>query len=422
MQNKTLHAWQDPLSYAQSITDSHWVFLHSGAHIGTLARYSIIAQGLKQHVTGNDFSDLEPHLTSNLGKWENMWFGYFGYNLKNTLESLPEDTQYPLSVPKISFMKFNTITVFDHIDKTVTQYSSEPIKPNIPVAKDTTQDLEILTISSNMSQQEYLQHVEAILEKIQDGEIYQANLTRKFMGEFINTPNGFNVFKRLHEASPAPYSCYLKMGDTQVISSSPELFLDISRSGSIKTSPIKGTAPRSAKLFNSETLATSIKDQSENLMIVDLMRNDLARCSVPGSVKTPKLYEVTPHNAVFHMSSTVTAQKEDGKTCLDVIKATFPPGSMTGAPKIRAMHTCSLIEKLERGIYSGAIGWLGGNGSAQLSVVIRTIIIKDKLFEFQVGGGIVADSKPISELKETVHKAQGILSCLGLSSEIFYDN
>ena len=209
------------------------------------------------------------------------------------------------------------------------------------------------------------------------------------------------------------------MGDTYILSSSPELFLNIDKSGHISTRPIKGTSARFADETldrkSREELAGSAKDQAENLMIVDLMRNDLSRSCIPGSVTTSSLFEITSHANVHHMSSTISGQKKPECSTLDAIKYCFPPGSMTGAPKIMAMNLCSRLEELERGIYSGAIGWLGGDGSGELSVVIRTMLIKGNKFEFQVGGGIVADSVPEKEFKETIDKAKGILASLGLS-------
>ena len=152
-------------------------------------------------------------------------------------------------------------------------------------------------------------------------------------------------------------------------------------------------------------------------MIVDLMRNDLARSCIPGSVITEKLFEITSHANVHHMSSTITGKIDAKCSAIDAIMRCFPPGSMTGAPKIRAMNICSKYERIERGIYSGAIGWLGGDGSCELSVVIRTLIIKGNTFEFQVGGAITADSDPEQEWMETIDKAKGILLALGLSTQ-----
>jgi para-aminobenzoate synthetase component 1 len=272
-----------------------------------------------------------------------------------------------------------------------------------------------------MTRAQYEAKVAQIVRRIHAGELYQANLTRKFYGSFTDIPGSFALFERLCAASPAPYSAYIKAGDSAILSSSPERFLRIEPDGSVTTRPIKGSIGRSADASADaaakQALAKSAKDRAENLMIVDLMRNDLARISIPGSVQVDGLFEITSHPHVHHMASTVSAHKEPHIPPLDVIKACFPPGSMTGAPKIRAIRLCTELERLERGVYSGALGWLGGDGSADLSVVIRTLILQGRRFEFQVGGGIVADSTPEGEWRETIVKARGIAGALGIPVE-----
>ncbi|MDE3038695.1 MAG: anthranilate synthase component I family protein, partial [Pseudomonadota bacterium] len=214
-------------------------------------------------------------------------------------------------------------------------------------------------------------------------------------------------------------SAFLRLGGTSILSSSPELFLKIDAGGQMRARPIKGTAPRSDDPARDrqlrDALAASAKDRAENLMIADLMRNDFSRSCVPGSVGAESLFDVTSHATIHHLSSTITGKKHHGRSTIEAVKACFPPGSMTGAPKIRAMQLCSELERRERGVYSGAIGWFGGDGSCELSVVIRTLVLRDKRFEFQVGGGIVADSTPEGELQEMMDKSRGILAALGLS-------
>jgi anthranilate/para-aminobenzoate synthase component I len=183
--------------------------------------------------------------------------------------------------------------------------------------------------------------------------------------------------------------------------------------------PIKGTAPRHADTnednISKENLARSEKNRAENLMIVDLMRNDFSHSAELGTIKVSSLFDITTHATIHHMSSTIKGQKKESASTLQAIKCCFPPGSMTGAPKIAAMRLCSDLERQERGVYSGAIGWFGGDGSCELSVVIRTLIIQNNRFEFQIGGGIVADSTPEDELQEIYEKARGIMECLNLS-------
>lgn len=191
--------------------------------------------------------------------------------------------------------------------------------------------------------------------------------------------------------------------------------------GKTEARPIKGSAPRAADPVAdaaiAAALATSEKDRAENLMIVDLMRNDLARGCEIGSVKTEALFDISTYATVHHMASTISGQRSSHVTPLELVAQCFPPGSMTGAPKIRAMQLCSQLEPRARGVYSGAIGWFGGDGSVDLSVVIRTLVIQQERFEFQVGGAIVHDSTAQGEWEETLTKARGIAKALNLRIE-----
>ena len=417
--------WSEPLDLAAGLATSgyeHWVLLYSGVQTSYSGRYSILAYDMKDCVQGNDFASLSAKLSSDKPRYENSWLGYLGYGLKNSVEELSRDSvNWPTLAP-LCMMQFRTLLVFDHALRGITLWteSEQPYIP-IPPAVDTIYPVRVNEISSNMQRQSYIDKVKTILAKIAAGDLYQANLTRKFMGCFNEIPSPFQLFRKLCDVSPAPYSAFIRIKDDYILSSSPELFLNIDEQGHIRTRPIKGTAARFADPAqdnaSAQQLSRSDKDRAENLMIVDLMRNDLSRSCVAGSVKTPALFEVTSHATIHHMSSTITGQMRKDCSTLDTIKYCFPPGSMTGAPKIKAMELCSQLEQLERGIYSGAIGWLGGDGACELSVVIRTILIQGKQFEFQVGGGIVADSVPELELQETVDKAKGILNCLGLGND-----
>jgi len=414
--------WIDPLALAATLDDDYWVLLYSGVQASYSGRYSYLACDLAERIEGTDFSLLEGKLSHDKKPWENAWFGYFGYGLKDGLETLAPDRRNWVPLPALCMMRFANIYVFDHQERVVTLHSSAGGNrlPEVKPAADIYLP-GVCSVTSNMTTQTYLEKAADIIERIHAGELYQANLTRKWVGRFAEAPKPFDVFRRLCAVSPAPYSAYLQLGDTAVASSSPELFLNIEADGTLRTRPIKGTAPRSADPARdrqaADGLRDSAKDRAENLMIVDLMRNDLSRCCVPGSVEVSALFEVTSHASVHHMSSTVSGRKRPGMSSLDAIKCAFPPGSMTGAPKIRAMNVCSELEELERGLYSGALGWLGGDGSAALSVVIRTLILQGERFEFQVGGGIIADSTPQGELEETIDKSAGILAALGVSRD-----
>ena len=408
-------SWCEPLELAAYVNESHWVLLYSGVKTNYTGRYSYIACGLQQKIIGSDFAEFSRHLSNNKGCFDNALFGYLGYGLKNTLETLEKDQQGWLEMPHLQMLNFANIYQFDHDNKTLTLWSNG--KSALPLLKQTPGNIPpVSNITSNMNRKQYLEKAAHVIERIHAGDLYQANLTRKFYGEFEGKPDCLQLFKKLCEVSPAPYSAFIKLDDTCIVSSSPELFLNIDASGNISTRPIKGTAPRGIdKKSDAELrkkLSESEKDRAENLMIVDLMRNDLARSCIPGSVKTDSLFDITTHATIHHLSSTVSGIKSASHSTIDAVKAAFPPGSMTGAPKIHAMNLCSKLEQQERGVYSGAIGWFGGDGSCELSVVIRTLIIKDRKFEFQVGGGIVADSTPEKELEELINKAKGIMLAL----------
>ena len=410
-------SWCSPLDLAARINEPYWVLLYSGVKTNYSGRYSFLACGLRKQIKAEDFSELSANLANDQSTFENSWFGYLGYGLKNTLENLEKDQADWLNMSSLHMMNFNNIYQFDHDTHTLTLWSNRECPANISNPPTTPEETpQIINIHSNMARDEYLKKAEYVIERIHAGDLYQANLTRKFYGEFTQQPNYFQLFAKLCAVSPAPYSAFIRMDDTYILSSSPESFLNIDARGKIITRPIKGTAPRGADKKSDDDLrqklSESEKDRAENLMIVDLMRNDLAKSCIAGSIKTDSLFDVTTHATIHHLSSTVSGKKLANCSTIDAVRAAFPAGSMTGAPKISAINLCSKLEQQARGVYAGAIGWFGGDGSCDLSVVIRTLIIKDKKFEFQVGGGIVADSTPEKELDELINKAKGILLTL----------
>jgi para-aminobenzoate synthetase component 1 len=414
--------WLDPLSVARGVplAEDNWLLLHSAMDSGYTGRYSFLGVRAREIISGSNFDSLAEVLTNNKEKFVNSWFGYLGYGLKNSLEKLPEDASGLINMPDLSMLRFGLIMVFDHHAKNVEIWTeSEDDLQYIPeICSYSEPDVSIKNIASNMTKDEYFAKVELIKEAIKRGDLYQANLTRKFFGEFTKAPNAIDLFCKLCQISPAPYASFLKIGGKYIISSSPERFLHIDANCSVDTRPIKGSAPRFADpLKDAEAklaLQNSAKDRAENLMIVDLSRNDLSRNCEAGSVKTENLFEVTSYATVHHMASTITGKKRPDISTIELIKGCFPPGSMTGAPKIKAMQFCSELEQLKRGIYSGSIGWFGGDGSSDLAVVIRTIIIDDDNFEFQVGGAIVTESTAENEWHETLTKARAMALALGI--------
>ncbi len=271
------------------------------------------------------------------------------------------------------------------------------------------------SISFRHSDEEYLALIESCKSSIAKGDAYQLCLTNQISIDTANDP--FAVYLNLRSISPAPYSAYIKLGDKAIVSSSPEQFLKVSN-GLVSTKPIKGTRPRGKTqeedLQLAEELRTNEKERAENLMIVDLMRNDLALVSEPDDVVVEKLFDVESYASVHQLVSTVVAKLKPGLDVFDAIKAAFPAGSMTGAPKKSAMEILSGLEKGPRGIYSGALGFIGSNGSCELGMTIRTIVFEKGKATIGIGGGITIDSVASEELAETKLKAKALLSALGV--------
>ncbi len=401
--------------------ESCWVLLYSGQRAGHSGRYSYLALYPQEILAGDDFKPLAAKLGKGQQALHNAWFGYLGYELLHKLETLAPETRNYIALPDLWFARFGLVLRFDHETQTVTCAREAHIPlpewpSNFSWSKEEKTGVNKLT--SIMTKDEYLSLVAKTREAIVRGDFYQANITRKFMGEFSAEPDALSLFQALCDASPAAYSACIKTDNASILSSSPERFLTVTADGRMESRPIKGTAPRhgdpALDSLARAMLEASDKDRAENLMIVDLMRNDLARGTEPASVKVERLFEVSSYATLHHMASAITAQKRADISTLDAVMHCFPPGSMTGAPKVRAMEWCLRHEGIRRGVYSGALGWFGGDGSCDLSVVIRTLVIEGKRFEFQVGGGIVADSEPESEWRETMTKARGICGAVGV--------
>jgi para-aminobenzoate synthetase component I len=264
---------------------------------------------------------------------------------------------------------------------------------------------------------EYLRKIEQVKSAIAAGDVYQLCLTNEIQLHTQIDP--LFAFLRLREINPAPYSAYLKVGDTSLVCASPELFLSLSGEGVLSTKPIKGTRPRSSDPEVDEQIRLELqaneKERAENLMIVDLMRNDLGRVAKVGSVEVSKLFDVESYAAVHQLVSTVSAELEDNLTWADALQAAFPGGSMTGAPKIRAMQIIAELENGPRGLYSGAIGWVGVDGACEFAMTIRSIVLQAGLAKIGVGGGITIDSDAAEELEETRLKAKVLLQALNAS-------
>ncbi len=271
-----------------------------------------------------------------------------------------------------------------------------------------------LDLLSDFTRDGYLAAVDRAVEYIRAGDIFQVNLSQRLLAPWRASP--LELYERLRRVNPAPFAGYLACDDWAVVSASPERFLSV-RGGVVATRPIKGTRRRSPSpegdLFTRDALRESEKDRAENVMIVDLLRNDLSRVCRPGTVSVPQLCAVETYETVQHLVSEVRGELRAGKTPWDLLAATFPGGSITGAPKVRAMEIIAEIEPTVRGPYCGTLFHIGFDGSCDSSILIRTFVVRRGWAQCSVGGGIVARSQPEDEYRETWHKAAGMLRALG---------
>jgi para-aminobenzoate synthetase component 1 len=378
-------------------------------------------------------------------------FGFWGYDLKNFVESkLTRNAVNDLELPDSHVAFYSSVLVFDHAlgkawivstglapdgsrdesrAKKETEFWNDRLnQPDetrrvLPLFEDRrgagqTEAREVSSgsVTSNFSREQFIAAVQRAQHYIQRGHIYQVNLSHRLSATCDCEP--FTLFERLGEVSPAPFSAYLDCGDFHLASSSPELFLRVS-GRHIVTRPIKGTRPRSNDPTRDAQLTyelqTSAKEMSELVMITDLLRNDLGRVCEFGSVQVPELVRLERYAHVQHLVSTVEGRLRSGVTHFSALASCFPGGSITGAPKIRAMEIIDELEPLTRGPYTGALGYLGFNRESQLSIIIRTAIQKAGVAHFNVGAGIVADSNPAAEWDETIAKARGFFVALNSS-------
>lgn len=372
--------------------------------------------------------------------------GYFGYDLRHHVERLSKRTVDDVGLPDMRMAFYDGFIIVDHREKKIrvsdlgihsgheermdhlesllktameADGANEADNASLDVAADHDK---FVAFDVNMDKERYLQSIGRIKDYIRSGDIYQVNMTQRFTVECDKEP--MELFHRLTHTNPAPFGTYLGYDDFQVLSSSPERFIRI-RNGEIETRPIKGTRPRSndpvVDAENRVALENSAKDRSELLMIVDLERNDLGRSAEVGTVHVPELFVIETYPTVYHLVSTVKAKLRDDISPVACIKAAFPGGSITGAPKIRAMEVIDELEPTTRGLYTGSIGYLGFDGQVDLNIVIRTIVLKDKKAYFQTGGGIVWDSDAEMEYMETFHKAKALMRVLDVDTSFITD-
>ena len=318
------------------------------------------------------------------------WLGYdLGLDLEERAMVAPEDH----AVPVLHVVAYASVR----------EYPAAPVPPAPDVAP-------ALSLRAHVTRAEYERRVAAVVEHIRAGDIFQANLTQPFTAEWHGDAR--QLFWRACEQSPAPFAAYLEDGKgTALVCSSPEEFLHLER-GIVRTRPIKGTRPRSAEPERDHALLAELlaseKDRAELAMIVDLLRNDLGKVAEPGSVRVGQFPEHQSYAQVHHLFATVTSRLRAGASVTDLLRATFPGGSVTGCPKIRCLEILEELEVARRGIYTGAVGWFGPGDAMHLNIVIRSMVVKGATVRCNAGGGITSLSDPAREFEETVHKLAGI--------------
>lgn len=354
--------------------------------------------------------------------------GFFSYELAATLETIPLATN-ELTFPNVALNFYDLIIAFDHhaqkaylISNGLPEKNSAAQQKRATMRKDwlltilaqktpMSSTWPTFNITAALTQREYIAAVKKIIDYIYAGDIFQANFTQQFKAALPKNFNYRDLFLRLAEVNPAPYLSCIHAGDTHLVGSSPERFLHI-RDRRVQTKPIKGTRRREQNSKRDQQakqqLLLSEKDRAENIMIVDLMRNDLARTCQPDSVIVKALCELETFSHVHHLVSTVVGELQTEQHSLDVLANCFPGGSITGAPKIRAMEIIAELEPTQRGPYCGAFGYLDFNGNLDLAMTIRSFAAKNNTLTWQAGGAIVADSDPESEYQESLTKAEAL--------------
>ena len=352
--------------------------------------------------------------------------GYLGYDLARRIERLPAIAEDDRHWPELAVGIYRWAALTDHaarrsmlavadpevlgtdaIDRLRALFSQDPIGG--PLAGQDPARIE--GVESNLTEADYRERFDRVARYIRDGDVYQVNLAQRFSAAYEGDP--LALFRRLRERASGPCSAFLDLPFGQVLSVSPERFLQV-REGRVETRPIKGTRPRHADPAADAAaigeLSASGKDRAENVMIVDLLRNDLGRCCRTGSVSVPELFAVESFASVHHLVSTVIGELDESRDVLDLVRGAFPGGSITGAPKLRAMQIIEELEPHRRGVYCGAIGYIGFDGAADLNIAIRTAMLRDGRVDFWAGGGIVSDSDAGLEYAETLAKAAAFLA------------
>ncbi|NEV63640.1 aminodeoxychorismate synthase component I [Thiorhodococcus minor] len=439
----------DSAQLFEALVDRAWpVFLDSGRPLSSQGRFDIltadpsrtlVTRGLRTEVRGaggcfaslaDPFALLAEALGPVRPTQADLPFcggaiGYFGYDLARRLERLPSLALDAEGIPDMAVGIYDWALVVDHDRRRsrLMARDDQMLREYLGLLSDALRGrarprprggFRVLgRVASNMTHGRYLESIARIKDYLREGDCYQVNFAQRFAVPAEG--DAWQAYKALRELNAAPFGAYLGTPECQVLSSSPERFLQV-HEGAVETKPIKGTRPRGADaiedLLLADELRQSAKDRAENVMIVDLLRNDLGKVCDFGSVKVPRLFEIETFARVHHLVSTVTGRLAGGRTAVDLLRACFPGGSITGAPKVRAMEVIEELEPHRRGLYCGSIGYLGYDGAMDTNIAIRTLVHSAGTTRLWAGGGIVADSDPQAEYRETYHKAAPLLDLL----------
>ena len=438
----------------------HCLFLDSALRDARLGRYSFLsADPFAYWVADAESSAGLDRLRSELNRWcaptiaglppfQGGAGGLLSYDLSRSLEKIPRPRFDEFSLPGLAIGLYDTVLAFDHLEHRawiisqgfpataerdrprraqqrseqfvawLSDGGSRPSVPQSPPPATIKLAPQFRTgvlpdLTSNFSADDYRSAIQRAIDYIYAGDVFQVNLAQRLLHPAVD--DAVSLYLRLRQRNPATFAGYFDLGHAQLVSASPERFVRV-LSTAVEARPIKGTRRRTwrpeADLFAGDELLASEKDRAENVMIVDLLRNDLSRVCDPETVRVTQLCELETYQFVQHLVSAVTGQLRPGKSALDLVAAAFPGGSITGAPKVRAMEVIAELEPTARGAYCGSLGYFGFDGSMDLSILIRTITAAAGWWQFPVGGGIVAQSQPQSEWEETWHKAAGMIAAL----------
>ena len=435
----------DPWDAAQFLCDLPGLLLLESAERHTdRGRYSyVMAEPSEWIVPGtgisNPFDELSKRLSigsksiAELPPFQTGYAGLIGYEVNRSLESIPTRPEPDWPIPAFAIGRYDWVIAFDHIQhrswivaqsgellefvqrrlagpKRLLRTTSTEARP----PKQSHAIADRSGLASNFDRDGFVRAIGRAVDYIRAGDVFQVNLAQRLHAKA--TRHAFELYGRLRCASPAPFACYFDLGSAQIVGASPERFVRIGADGEAMARPIKGTRPRGANPAEDERLRRELlqspKDRAENVMIVYLLRNDLGKHCRFGSISVPKVCELESYPYVHHLVSEVRGRLLPDATAIDLLRGAFPGGSITGAPKVRAMEIIAELEASDRGAYCGTMAWFGWDGAMDANIAIRTITAAHCWWQFPVGGGIVADSIPELEYAETMHKAAGMLKAI----------